>query len=153
MEFTINVKVDCTDRIAAFMQYIMQSATYTAPQNDAAPASEENAVEVVEKPVEKVEEPVKAAEPVKVEEPAKAATSAEITDEELRAAIRDCKTRLLGEDVNADRSKKNLVIAKLKGFMKEIGVETSRDIPQDKRAEFIEYCSYMTIEGDSDAPF
>lgn len=153
MEFTINVKVDCTDRIAAFMQYIMQSATNTTTQNEIAPVNTANTVEVVESPSERVEEPAKAEEPVKVKEPIKVATPAEITDEELRKAIRDCKTRLLGEDVNADRSKKNLVVAKLKSFMKEVGVETSRDIPQDKRAEFIEYCSYMTIDGDSDVPF
>lgn len=154
MEFTINVKVDCTDRIAAFLQYVILSATPATTQKDSVSVNTDNASVNTEKVVEVVEIPsVKEAEH-KEESPAKVATPVEITDEDLRAAIRDCKTRLLGEDVNADRSKKNLVIAKLKAFMKSVGVETSRDIPQEKRAEFIEYCGYMVIdEEDNEQPF
>lgn len=151
MEFTINVKVDCTDRIAAFLQYVMQPVTPATTQNDNVSVNTDNASVNTEKVVET---PSAKETEHREESPAKVATPVEITDEDLRAAIRDCKTRLLGEDVNADRSKKNLVIAKLKAFMKSVGVETSRDIPQEKRAEFIEYCSYMVIdEEDSDRPF
>lgn len=151
MEFTINVKVDCTDRIAAFLQYVMQPVTPATTQNDSVSVNTDNASVNTEKVVET---PSAKETEHREESPAKVATPVEITDEDLRAAIRDCKTRLLGEDVNADRSKKNLVIAKLKAFMKSVGVETSRDIPQEKRAEFIEYCGYMVIdEEDNDQPF
>lgn len=152
MEFTINVKVDCTDRIATFLQYIMQSATVTAPQSNAVSVNAENVIEAVKEQPEEVNVPTKKEEPTE-KKPVKPVISAEITDEMLRAAIRDCKTRLLGEDVNADKNKKNLVISKLKAYMETIGVETSRDIPQEKRMEFIEYCRNLTIDDDSEAPF
>lgn len=169
MELTINLQLDCTERVENLVNNIMSvvSTVTTTTKTTTSRRAKKEPVKVEETPEKPVEtpapetpldveppKPVEIAEPVIPETPAKVEEKVEeITDEELRAAIRDCKTRLLGADVNADLAKKKEVVAKLKAYMSTIGAETSRDIPQDKRAEFIEYCQIMAIAEPNDPPF
>lgn len=171
MELTINLQLDCTDRVESLVNSLVSvfsTANTTKPATTSRRAKKEpvKVEDTPEKPVEtpapeapldvEPPKPVDDAEPVIPETPVKVEDKSvvnEITDEDLRAAIRDCKTRLLGADVNADLAKKKEVVAKLKNYMSTIGAETSRDIPQDKRAEFIEYCQIMVLADNSEAPY
>lgn len=153
MEFTINLQIDCTDRLEMFVTGLLskvftpqtRTQSISAPE---APATEQKAIEPT---------PEAPAAPVVTEAPAPevkpAAASDAITDEEVRDAFHACKVRLLGTNPDANPDKKK-VVRKAKEYLKSIGAENLASIPQDKRKEFLDFCEIMTIEdGNSEQPF
>ena len=139
MEFTINLQIDCTDRLEMFVTGLLSKVFTPQARTQSISAPEAPAAPVV------TEAPAPEVKP--------AAASDAITDEEVRDAFHACKVRLLGTNPDANPDKKK-VVRKAKEYLKSIGAENLASIPQDKRKEFLDLCEIMTIEdGNSEQPF
>lgn len=174
-ETTITIKFDCTPRLEKVMMSIAaglggvmtQSEKSVEVENDNAPAATEapkrtrTKATTEKKPKtektqsEKVETSEVSNAPEETEQHAEEAPAEQesrtISNEELRAEVKACRLRILNG--KTDPILQSMIRDNLKEKVAEYGVSASVDIPQDKRAEFIEYCRTLTISNEDNAPY
>lgn len=129
----------------------------TPPEKPARKRKAKEQPKVEEPPQEVTEEPTVAEEPVVEKapesdlpfdepEPVVETPKKDITDQEIRAAIAECRTRLGADN---DPNMKRTINDILRKEVSRLGYEASTSLPQELRPQFIEYCK--TVEYD--APF
>lgn len=167
------VQFDCTDRLERVLLSLadglrgINKGTIVAQHETPAPTEES-----VNTPPEKPARKRKAKEQPKVEEPPQEVTEEptvaekapesdlpfdepvsvaetpkkDITDQEIRAAIAECRTRLGADN---DPNMKRTINDILRKEVSRLGYEASTSLPQELRPQFIEYCKTVEYE----APF
>lgn len=174
--FEINVKIDCSDRLETLVKSIFFPQHSTT--NAAAPAVTEHGNAVTD-PEAKRQEDLKHIDallekhkhrtshleenmPVETEASLKKAASEagkreekheDITDAQIRSAIKSCRTRLSKDIPDPDlETRVREITTTLQAEVRKYGVAKSVEIPQEHRAAFIKFCEELKLETE-DVPF
>ena len=164
MNTTFTIQFDCTDRleralsaIAMSLQGIKPNETPTPHKVEEEPTKPEPKpepkVEAKEKskPDPKVETKEKSKPEPKVETKEESKSVETITDQDLRAAMKDCRERNLASNPD-DAILRKAINDNLRSKVSEFGCKSSMELSQEQRVMFVEYCSNLTL-ASSDEPF